>query len=285
MSNTRFELVNPDTQSVVFGYQIIENADIFRNTNRLNSFVVMLVSEGAGSLNAELATYDFSAPSLMSFSLYQPFSITASGAFKAVMISFHPEFFCLHKHRHEVSCNGVLFNNAYESPAMGLLDTEASVLMNIFDGMRFEMQREGKPETDILVSFLKILLIDGVRMKLEKRGAVYQKEPGAQHELKALLEEHFKTKHSPGDYAELLNITPSALNRISKTHFRKTLSDLIAERLITEGKRELYLTGKPVKQIAYELGFKDEFYFSRYFKNHVGVSPQLFRDTVGFNKA
>ena len=38
---------------------------------------------------------------------------------------------------------------------------------------------------------------------------------------------------------------------------------------------------KLVKTIACNLGFDDEFYFSRYFKNHTNVSPQLYRDTVG----
>jgi AraC family transcriptional activator of pobA len=90
---------------------------------------------------------------------------------------------------------------------------------------------------------------------------------------------------SLGDYAGLLHISAKALNKVSKAKFNKTLSDLIAERIIVEAKRELYLTSKPVKQVAFELGFNDEFYFSRFFKKNVAVSPQVFRDTVGFDKA
>jgi YesN/AraC family two-component response regulator len=56
------------------------------------------------------------------------------------------------------------------------------------------------------------------------------------------------------------------------------------ERVIIEAKRELYLTSKPVKAISYELGFDDEFYFSRFFKNNAAVSPRVYRDTVGFAK-
>jgi AraC family transcriptional activator of pobA len=79
----------------------------------------------------------------------------------------------------------------------------------------------------------------------------------------------------------VLHLTPKALGRITKQHFNKTLTDLIAERIIIEAKRELYLTSKPVKTIAHELGFDDEFYFSRYFKNRTFVSPQIYRDTAG----
>ena len=92
---------------------------------------------------------------------------------------------------------------------------------------------------------------------------------------------NFRKEHQPGYYASLLNLTPKALGRITRQHFYKTLTDLIAERVIIEAKRDLYLTTKPIKAIAYELGFDDEFHFSRYFKNHTDVSPQLYRETVG----
>lgn len=52
-----------------------------------------------------------------------------------------------------------------------------------------------------------------------------------------------------------------------------------------EAKRELYLTNKTIKEIAYELGYEDENYFSRFFKVNADVSPQLYRDTVGYAKA
>ena len=47
-------------------------------------------------------------------------------------------------------------------------------------------------------------------------------------------------------------------------------------------KENLYLTNKTVKEIAYELGYEDEYYFSRFFKINADVSPQLYRETVGF---
>ncbi len=72
--------------------------------------------------------------------------------------------------------------------------------------------------------------------------------------------------------------------KIFKTHFNKTLTDLISERIIIEAKRELYLTHKSIKEIAFDLGYNDEHYFSRFFKVNADVSPQMFRETVGFGK-
>ncbi|WP_207891750.1 helix-turn-helix domain-containing protein [Maribacter algicola] len=99
------------------------------------------------------------------------------------------------------------------------------------------------------------------------------------------IESHYRTKHSASDYADMLAITPKALSKLTKSHFNKTLTDLISKRIIIEAKRELYLTNKTVKEIAYELGYNDEYYFSRFFKKNAEVSPQIYRETVGFDRA
>jgi AraC family transcriptional regulator, transcriptional activator of pobA len=102
--------------------------------------------------------------------------------------------------------------------------------------------------------------------------------------LRNAIEDNFRMLHSASDYAEMLNLSPSALARITKAHFNKTLSDLITERIVVEAKRELYLTNKTIKEIAYELGYEDEYYFSRFFKTKTDISPQYYRDTVGFGR-
>ena len=45
------------------------------------------------------------------------------------------------------------------------------------------------------------------------------------------------------------------------------------------------MTSKPIKEIAWALGHKVKQYFSRLLKKNTGISPQFYRDTVGFGKA
>ena len=287
MNDNALELYNPQNKSLVFKVFTFENDEYFNSLKKYNYFSVILILAGKGSLLADISEYSFKENSLMCFSLYQPFKIQCEKGFKGIMVNFHPEFFCLHKHRNEVSCNGVLFNNIYESPVLSLTIDEATYLLTIITGLKIEMERPGTPQPEVLISYLKILLINASRIKIEQRhleDVSIQKRPVILADLKDAIEEHFKSLHSPGDYAELLNISTAALNKISKTHFNKTLSNLIADRIITEAKRQLYLTAKSVKLIAYELGFNDEFYFSRFFKSNVAISPQFFRDTVGFDR-
>lgn len=68
-----------------------------------------------------------------------------------------------------------------------------------------------------------------------------------------------------------------------KKQFSKSPSQLINERVILEAKKLLHLTYKSIKEIAQELNFEDEFYFSRYFKKNVGVSPSSYRKNVGIS--
>jgi AraC-like DNA-binding protein len=67
---------------------------------------------------------------------------------------------------------------------------------------------------------------------------------------------------------------------MAKQHLQKTVGDMIAERIITQARHELYLSDKPIKQIALELGFHDVTYFSRFFKLRTTVSPDAYRKSV-----
>jgi AraC-like DNA-binding protein len=207
-----------------------------------------------------------------------------------ICINFHSDFFCIFKHHHEIACNGVLFNNIYQTPFITLSDIELRDFVNLVEQMKKEMQSNDIAQRELLISYLKIFLISATRIKLSQHPeSKNEVQASPEHHIiqnfKDAIEKHFKTKHSASEYAELLNIPVNTLAKISRTHFNKSLSDLITERIIIEAKRELYLTSKPVKQIANDLGFNDEYYFSRFFKKNTDISPKQYRDTSGFARA
>lgn len=282
-------LVHPQTGHLAFKVYEFQDNCPFDHIQRLNYFSLIWVQEGRGRAKADFSEYDFEAGCLFAFSPYQPFMLLADGPLRGTVVHFHPDFFCILKHQEEVACNGVLFNNLYQSPFVRLDAQAAGTLGMAIQQIRIEMQDIGLAQHELLVSYLKIILITASRLKAAEEPALLPaelpNEPFILQTLKQAIEQHFREKHAPSDYADLLSITPKALARLTKAHFNKTLSDLIAERIIMEAKRELYLTNKPVKEIAYSLGYEDEHYFSRFFKNNADVSPQLYRETVGFGRA
>jgi AraC family transcriptional regulator, transcriptional activator of pobA len=283
-AQTEYTLIDPQTKGVAFSLQFFEDGQEFLRSNSYNHYCMLLISEGEGRFKADVSDYSFANDSLLCFSIYQPFQVHPKQSFKGVWIKFHPDFFCIHKHQEEVACNGILFNNAYNSPMVMLHPSEVAGFQSIIDSLKKEMQDPALAQYELLISYLKIFLITATRIKLKQMEAPdpgLGKQPFILKTLKDSIEGHFKTKHSPSAYAEMLHISAKALNRLSKIHFYKTLTELIADRIVIEAKRELYLTNKPIKAIAYDLGFDDEYYFSRFFKNNADVSPQTYRQTVG----
>lgn len=289
ITKSAYTLVNPQNGELAFKIFAFEDATHFDHVQRLNYLSMILITEGEATLKADFTDYQVEKNTLLCFAPYQPFMLAEAQRVKGVVINFHPDFFCIHKHHKEVSCSGVLFGNIYEPPYVTLEDNEINSLLALVEQMKTEVLNSDLAQYDLLISYLKIFLINASRIKIAQRPEVASNpeegsEPYIIQNLKDAIEQHYRTRHSAGDYAELLNISANALAKVAKSYFNKTLTGLIAERIIIEAKRELYLTSKAVKQIAYELGFNDEYYFSRFFKNNANVSPQLYRDTVGFAK-
>ena len=67
-------------------------------------------------------------------------------------------------------------------------------------------------------------------------------------------------------------------NRIFKQIVGKSIIKYRNDLRIECAKHLLLTTSKSVEDIAYESGFKDKFYFSRFFTKCVGVSPKTFRE-------
>ena len=287
LNQSTFTLINQQNGNPAFKLFSFQGNDFFDHLQRNNFFTLIWVTEGAGTVNADFDGHDFEANSLFTFAPYQPFVFTSTKPIKGIAIYFHFDFFCIHKHQKELELNGVLYNNVYQPPFVKVDESSAATFKMLCEQIEAEMQNAALAQHELLVSYLKIFLITASRLKIEQQPKVAEmvkdsKEPFILQKLKDAIEENFKTKHTASEYADLLYISPKALAKITKTHFNKTLSSLINERIIIEAKRELYLTDKTVKEIAYELGYEDEFYFSRFFKVNADVSPQLYRDTVGF---
>ena len=288
-NQTIYTLVNEQNGNLAFKLFSFEDNSYFDYLQRNNYYSLIWVTEGSGKLKTDFSEYNFDENSLFAFSPYQPFMFS-SNLIKGIAIYFHSDFFCIHKHQTEVTCNGVLFNNIYQIPFILVDETLQNTLNKIIEQIKSEMKNPGLAQYELLISFMKIFLISASRSKTQQQPQTIQskegkKEPFILQNLKEAIEKDFKSKHTPKDYAVLLNISPNALAKITKAHFNKTLTNLITERIIIEAKRELYLTNKSIKEVAYELGYDDEYYFSRFFKKNVNIPPQVYRETVGFGKA
>jgi AraC family transcriptional regulator, transcriptional activator of pobA len=84
--------------------------------------------------------------------------------------------------------------------------------------------------------------------------------------------------------ADAMKISQRNLNRAVKNISGKTACRLAEEKIVAESKKILANTNHTIKNIAWELGFEDHFYFSRMFKKVTGLPPGKFRKTLAHTK-
>lgn len=79
-------------------------------------------------------------------------------------------------------------------------------------------------------------------------------------------------------YAGELKISEKKLNEICKAASGKTTKQFIQERLVLEIKKEIKSGTKTLKEIAFDLGFSEPEYFTRFFKQHTTMTPKEFAE-------
>ena len=279
-------IFNKQNKQLAFRLEQFNNLDMFNNLQRKNYYSIILLKSNSFTLRVDFTKYHLDENHVICLSPYQSFRLTSKEECTGFILSFHPDFFCTYRHQNEIETEGVLFGNFHGLPFFKL--SEESLFFNLKDQISKEMSKDSIAQHEVLVALLKVFLIQSVRLKKRFDKDTELKFTDRQSEilqnLVDAIESNYATLHSPQEYADMLCVSSRTLAGIVKKYLNQTLTCLITNRIIKEAKRELYLTSKPVKQIAAALGYEDEFYFSRFFKNKTGVSPDVYRKTVGFAK-
>ncbi len=249
---------------------------------RTNYFGIYRIDAGAGQVCADAAQFAFRAPCLIFLVPYQYVRFVPDSSVVGDVLRFHANFLCVETFHAEVGCSSILFNDPYGTPIVPLDKPAASAVKKLCESIREEESQNRLASRDVMLAYLKVLLILATRLKTPAAqacasGAVDLRHP-VLSQFRELIEQNFGSLHSPADYARRMHVTAKTLGRIVREQLGTTPTDLIRSRILTHAKWQLLHTLKPVKQISRELGFRDELYFSRLFKKATGLSPVFFRE-------
>lgn len=135
-------------------------------------------------------------------------------------------------------------------------------------------------QASYFASLLSLLLIDMIRLGEWGDSSFSNVSPDS-FEIYAkfvlMVEEYYKERHAVKDYIEKLGVSQTTLNQYTLQYAKTTPLKIINDRIILEAKRMLRFSTIRTKQIAFDLGFKDDSYFVKLFKRNVGMSPIEFR--------
>jgi AraC-like DNA-binding protein len=94
-----------------------------------------------------------------------------------------------------------------------------------------------------------------------------------------LLSEHFETERQVSFYASKLCVTPKHLSMCVKEITKLSILDWVNNVTILSIKRRLRTTNDTIQQISEEFNFQTASSFSRYFRQHTGMTPLKFRNS------
>ncbi|MDF1698625.1 MAG: AraC family transcriptional regulator [Saprospiraceae bacterium] len=247
---------------------------------RSDYYKVYWIEDGSGRYDIDFKEFEINGSGVFCVSPGQMFSVKSEKVKTAFQMSFDKEFYCVEAHGKEIACNGLIFNNVHRASGVSVNSKEAPVFKSIIDNIINELKHPGNAHRDMVESYLRMFLIHTLRLldiqELEKGSVSHQKNKMVQDFI-ALVDKHYKTKHSVSDYAKELFISPKSLAKKLKALGYPTSTEMIQERILLEAKRSLKYSQDSIKEIAYDLGFDDPAYFSRLFSKKEGMTPLAYR--------
>ncbi|HUW42199.1 MAG TPA: AraC family transcriptional regulator [Rectinemataceae bacterium] len=228
----------------------------------LKEYQIVYITKGAGSFESEGRRHRVEAGSVLFL-------------FPGVRHVYKPDFE-IGWTEYWVGCKGAYADNLvaqnFISPArpvmhIGLDNRILDLFARILD-----LVRDQEPLYQIRAGSLILALVAEILSRVRKASQSSHSERLVQ-KVKFHMEENIYGEINIPGICEALKVSPSHLNEVFKSYTAMTPYQYFISIKLQKAKEMLEGGESIIKAIAYRLGFKDEYYFSRLFKRKTGVSP------------
>lgn len=93
----------------------------------------------------------------------------------------------------------------------------------------------------------------------------------------AYIRENLSIQLTVGELAAHAHVSESTLEKSFRAELGMTIGRYIDEEIFLRAESLLRHTDLPVSRMSEQFGFCDQFYFSRRFRAHCGLSPRQYR--------
>ena len=255
-----------------FQYHEIQGNRIIEKFHKHDFFLFLLFEKGSGIHSIDFTDYRVTDHQVHILFPHQVHKWNLGNRTKAYQLMISKRIFETFSASLDLSF--LLFQS---HPVVQLSPKAFQLLLYEFQSIRMELKHP--PISWDLVYLRSNIIAQLVNREAEQKFkdlSLYQKTPVLQRYL-SLVEQYFRQERSVAFYAQLLHITPNYLNILCKRQFQLSAMFFIQKRVTLEAKRMILSTDMSLKEIAFELGFKDPAYFSNFFRAQTGSSPREFK--------
>jgi|GEM_PF-241513 len=250
--------------------------------HRPSFYSIMVVSQGEVVRTDGLNTYTLKAGSLY---CHPAGSITSAESATADVEGYYCLFdtdYLLGPFANKALLSELPFFQPEASPIIVPDSTAGAYLLQLLGHMEYASAQEHPDKATSIAALLCAFLLEAKRHTRSLSAWLHRRQATAAetltHRFKQLLQHHLLRKRSVAEYADLLAVTPSHLNRCVREITGRTAKDIMVEMLLLEARVLLKQPGGTVSEIAYRLGFATPSHFVKLFRSRQGITPLEYRN-------
>lgn len=260
-----------------FGHYASQHQHL-HTAHRHSFYHLVYFTKGSGSQTIDFENYPV-VPGLIYFMAPgQVHSWAFESEVDGYIVNFSEDYFRSFLYNPNYLENFSFFDERSAEAVMILPEPVQEKISSLFE----EILSEGKTSRPFDADLVRLLILSiFIQIARTKDHAHQVAHSSYNHTLlksfKKLIEQNFIQLRFPKEYAALLYITPNHLNALCNDLLGIPAGQLIRDRVILEAKRMLINMELSITEIAEKLEFSDHSYFIKFFKKHVGTTPDKFR--------
>lgn len=251
-------------------------------------YVVFLKEIKCGDLKYGIRNYDYEEGTLVFLAPGQVIGSHGEDFYQpqGLALVFHADFIHgtpLGRHMNDYSFFSYTINEA-----LHLSERERQIILDCFSKIKFELEHGvDKHSKSLIITNIALFLNYCLRFYDRQFITRDNANKGILERFETLLNDFF-TSDKPQEIglpsvvycAGELNLSPNYFGDLIKKETGKSANEYIHLKLIDVAKERIFDVNKSVSQIAYKLGFKYPQHFTRLFKQHMGVTPLRYRNSM-----
>ena len=273
---------SPERKSQQFQVEVFDAKRHFsvKYPHRHDFFEVLYLQKGSGYHVIDGNKYEIKPPCVFFMSLGQAHKLEISQDIEGYIFIFTADFYLLNRSNQNSLIEFPFFYTIHQDNPPLLLHNgkDISFLETLFRQSIAEIDLSGDHILDMLRSILDLILTTcAARYPVNENLLNKGKGQILVKKFFHLIEENNQKNLSLSDYANIIGVTANHLTQTVKALTGKTSLQIIKAKRLLEIKRLLVHTNLNISEIANQLNFEDQSYFSKFFKRETGLTPLQYR--------